>query len=205
MPIWNTESGWGSDGEVSFPGQNTQSPFYDPTDQSLATFVQQSYIARMAILSAEAGTAVNLWYQWDESTTNSDGSQSFSNWGQLANTFSGDSATPTRPAYTFNRVYHWLQNVSFANSPGCSASTTYPGIWTCAITGPNNYKGTILWYTPFDQNTTYPAPSGQTCLKDIDGNLKTVTAGSSHTILNRPALYDNTPSSSCTGTDGLPE
>jgi hypothetical protein len=42
-------------------------------------------------------------------------------------------------------------------------------------------------------------------LKDIDGNLKTITAGSSHTITNRPALYDSTPSSKCSGTDGLPE
>jgi hypothetical protein len=205
MPIWNTESGWGNDGEVSFPNQNTQSAFHDPTTASLSTFIQQAYIARMSILAAEAGFALNLWYQWDEATTNSDGSQSFSNWGQLANSFSGSTAIPTRAAYTFNRVYYWLQNKSFVNTPGCSASTSYPGIWTCSISGPNGYHGTLLWYTPFDQSTTYPAPSGQNCLKDIDGNVKTITAGSAHTILNRPALYDNTASTTCTGTDGLPE
>jgi hypothetical protein len=305
LPIWNTESSWGSFGETNFVGANTNSPFHDPDDASLTTFIQQAYIARYGILAAESNAALNLWYQWDEASTTTypgapvtypaqfqvsgepDEIESFSNWGQLGNNFvTGSESTngtmqATRAAYTFNRVYHWLSgmqgvtNVVFNGTPpsgrwtgnqyyaqnttiydgvnvqrvvtagtsgssapawngalygqttdgsvvwenmgdkNCYDTSTFnsnpypnnvtPSVFMCQITGSGGYKGTILWYTPFDQYTTYPAPTGQTCLKDIDGNLKEVTAGSYHTILNRPAIYDNTPSSECTGTDGLPE
>ncbi len=305
LPVWNTESGWGSFGETNFVGANTNSPFHDPSDASLTTFEQQSYIARMGILAAESGAALNLWYQWDLAATTTypgtpvtypaqfqvpkepDEVESFGNWGQLGNNFvTGSNSTngtmqATRAAYTFNRVYHWLsgmqgvtnvvfngtapagrwasnhyyaqnttiydgtnvQRVVTAGTSGsstptwngalygqttdnsvvwenmgdknCNDTSTFnsnaypnnitPSVFVCYITGSNGYQGTLLWYTPFDQYTTYPAPADETCLKDIDGNLKEVSSGSYHTILNRPALYDNTPSAECTGTDGLPD
>lgn len=64
LPIWNTERGWGSGAKTNFLGA-TASSLTDPHDSSLTTFVQQSYVARMGILGAEADSAINLWYQWD--------------------------------------------------------------------------------------------------------------------------------------------
>ena len=86
-----------------------------------------------------------------------------------------------------------------------SANTLSPKVWACYITKSGGYKGTIVWYTPFDQAYIFDTPTGETCLKDIDGNLITETVGSGHHIYNRPALFDSTSSGSCSGTDGLPE
>jgi hypothetical protein len=84
-----------------------------------------------------------------------------------------------------------------------TANTLSQKVWACYITKPGGYTGTIVWYTPFDQAYIFNTPSGQTCLKDIDGGQFTETVGSGHHIYNRPALFDS--SSSCSGTDGLPE
>jgi hypothetical protein len=302
-PIWNTESGWGSYVATNVLGANTNSAVSDPHDPSLLTFYEQSYIARMGILGAESGAAVNLLYQWDINgngqCTASTGdcanlppdvqspfqSMTTSNsvWGQMGNNFitaSGHPVTtgsfrPTRAAFTFNRVFHWLLGASFdgvapsgtrttsnnstafalnaviydganiqrvktAGTSGsgvptfnnavygttqdgsvvwenmgdknCNDTSTFnssgavvPSVWACYISKSGGYQGTIVWYTPFDSVYSFETPSGETCLKDIDGNLASETSGSYHRIFNRPALFDNTSSASCSGTDGLPE
>jgi hypothetical protein len=143
LPIWNTESSWGPFSESNFAGQKPKSAAIDPKDSSLTTFYQQAYIARLAILGSEVGPAVNLWYQWDESSTTQDWDlqvvQSFGNWGQFANSFMDTSgtltATATRPSYTFNRVYQWL------------AGATLSGIANPGTTWNQN--------TAFTQNTSY--------------------------------------------------
>jgi len=86
-----------------------------------------------------------------------------------------------------------------------SANILSQKVWACYITKTGGYKGTILWYTPFDQAFIFNTPTGQTCLKDIDGNLITETVGSGHHVYNRPVLFDSTASGSCSGTDGLPQ
>ena len=294
LPIWNTESGWGTGAETNFLGANAVS-LTDPHDGSLTTFVQQSYAARMGILAAEADSALNLWYQWDIFHTNSACSAGVGdcnayptdlqspwqdmgqNWGQLGSLFTAGannttgSFKPTRVAYTWNRVEHWLngatfsgtaptgtrangtfynygtviydgQNVHTVKVAGTSGSSTpdwnkalygttadgstlvwedmgdancrdlstfssanvlNPNVFACSIIKTGGYKGTIAWYTPFDNVYVMTEPAGQNCLKDIDGGVFTETTGSTHHVYNRPVLFDN---STCNGpTDGLPE
>lgn len=229
-----------------------------------------------AYMQGIPGISDNLW-------------QSGINWGQLGNNFVEGSQTttntgtfqPTRAAYTFNRVYHWLlgatfdgvapsgvwqanhsyaqndiiydgvniQKVKTAGTSGgsapswhkgvydttsdntvvwenmgdknCNDTSTFnssgylnPGVWACYIskTSPAGYQATIYWVQPFDTVVSVETPSGEQCLRDIDGNLIYETAGSFHRILNRPAMFDNSSSTVCKGTaqgnnaqDGLPE
>jgi hypothetical protein len=295
LPLWNTESGWGGGDETNFLGATPVS-LHDPHDSTLETFFQQSYMARYGILASESELDLNLLYQWDINHTitcshgtgdcdaypldlQSPWQDQHQNWGQLGSKFTRDPVSPTstngtfkptRPAYTFNRVLHWLTGATFngtapamvarntfynygavvydglnvhtvmvAGTSGATAptwnnavyGTTADGstlvwenmgdkncrdtstfssanninqnVWACYITKSGGYTGTVVWYTPFDSVILFNTPSGQTCLKDIDGGLATVTVASAHHIYNRPALFDST--SSCSGTDGLPE
>ncbi|HEY4379420.1 MAG TPA: hypothetical protein VGN01_03680 [Acidobacteriaceae bacterium] len=65
IPVWNTESGIGpifaSDQGIAL----TSASSHDPWDASLTAYVNQSYLARQAILTAASGDALNLWYQAD--------------------------------------------------------------------------------------------------------------------------------------------
>ena len=282
IPIWNTESGWGSWGETDYPGVTTAS-YTALADKSLSTFLQQAFIARMAILGSalgNSGMAANLWYQWDENTVvqNPDSSltPSFGNWGQLATGVGTSSATSTEPGNTFNRVYHWLSGNTFSGTTtgygfgawaashsfsqnatvvvgtqvyravtagttstgaptwnnalygqttdntvtwenmgdlACNDTSTFtgtgtlaPSVWQCAISNTSGYQGLLVWATPFDiPDLTIVTPTNLLCLKDIDGNLAYETQTSKHHIYNRPALFDNTSSLHCSGTDGYPQ
>jgi hypothetical protein len=84
-----------------------------------------------------------------------------------------------------------------------SANVLSQNVFACYITKAGGYKGTIAWYTPFDRAFIMTEPTGQNCLKDIDGGVFSETTGSTHHVYNRPVLFDN---STCNGpTDGLPE
>ena len=159
-------------------------------------------MARLCILAAESDSPLNLWHQWDINHTlaNSSGAAICSagvgdcnayptdlqspwqdmsqNWGQLGSKFTSGSNNvsgsfkPTRVAYTWNRVQHWLSGATFAGTPptatrangafynygtvifdgqgvqtvkvaGTSASTT--PTWNKALYGTTSDGSTLVW------------------------------------------------------------
>lgn len=68
IPVWNTESGIGPIFNSDQGTATALASAHDPWDDSLTAFVDQSYLARQAILTAASGDALNLWYQVDDNT-----------------------------------------------------------------------------------------------------------------------------------------
>ena len=175
VQIWNTESGWGQNGGLDFDSLTNT---YDPAvDRSLTDTQRQGYMARASILLASSGAKLNLWYQLDNS-----------GWGTLATyDANGDpsSAVNTPAANTFDRVYDWLQGVTFT-SP-CTSSND---VWTCPLTKANGSKGMIAWYDVTDKYATFNMPGGLTYIHDMDGNTLSRSPGQTLRLFNRPALLD---------------
>ncbi len=83
-PLWSTEGGWGTNGELSDPD------------------AQAAYVARYYILQASAGVARVYWYMW-EYAGNPRG------WGGMWDPSSGIN----KAGIAYGQVYYWLVGASF--------------------------------------------------------------------------------------------
>lgn len=84
-PLWATEGGWGTNGEMSDPD------------------AQAAYLARWLILQASAGVARAYWYMWDMGSNPQA-------WGGLWDA----SAGVYKGGVAYGQVYTWLVGASFS-------------------------------------------------------------------------------------------
>jgi hypothetical protein len=83
-PLWATEGGWGTNGEMTDPD------------------AQAAYVARWLILQASAGVQRAYWYMWDMGS-NPQG------WGGLWD----DSRGTYKAGIAYGEVYKWLVGATF--------------------------------------------------------------------------------------------
>jgi hypothetical protein len=83
-PLWATEGGWGTNGEMTDPD------------------AQAAYVARWLILQASAGVQRAYWYMWDTGT-NPQG------WGGLWD----ESRGAFKAGVAYGEVYKWLVGATF--------------------------------------------------------------------------------------------
>ncbi len=178
LPLWNTEGGYDLNSDVT--------DGVDATDTNTG-LLRQAYVSRWMLAIASTGTAVNMWYVWDDPCWGT-------MWGQnIAPSKTGCPTAPAIPAgatpglAAWKITAAWLNGATFAGP--CSSSGA---IWSCQITKPGGYTGMVVWTTAWLQSATVaitqPSPYHQ--WRDLDGNITQLNGASSVTVTNRPILVE---------------
>jgi hypothetical protein len=147
-PLWATEGGWGTNGEMTDPD------------------AQAAYVARWLILQASAGVQRAYWYMWDTGS-NPQG------WGGLWD----ESRGTYKAGIAYGQVYNWLVGATFtkpcsADHDVWTCDLALPGgkqgriVWNAS----RSYDARATWKyavgTPFTQ------------LRDLSGNQSAIAGGS---------------------------
>ncbi|HEX5283783.1 MAG TPA: hypothetical protein VFW30_06670 [Bryocella sp.] len=185
LPIWNTESGWNGN-RTLLHGVNAAGFADVETDH-----LRQAFLARETILLANAGIAVNLWYEADhqcDGTLYGFGLPSASAEMWQCHSDPGIPKGLTPAGRALNTVYSWLHGASFMAA--CRSSGT---VWWCSLRGRDFGDGAIAWTTSIkgmESATVIPAQYhyGHT----LDGETVTLRRGEHPVLEMRPRLFDNT-------------
>ena len=137
-----------------------------------------AFVSRWYILQASNGFDRVYWYAWDEP-----------NWGTLSPALNPPGSSV--PAIAYQQTYNWLVGKTMALN-ACQHGTGV--VWTCPLTGPNNYQALAVWnisgpssYTPSTVYSQY---------RDLAGNtVAFFTPGSPVTIGIKPILLENVAAS----------
>ena len=139
LPLWNTESGWNSN-KTLLHGTDSSGNADEETG-----ILRQAYLARLEVLLANEGVAVNIWYEADH---------------QCTGTLVGFGLPPTSPEFrscpndppipsgltpagrALNTMYQWLHGGTFTGP--CTSSGE---VWWCPVSGPGSGTGVIAWTT----------------------------------------------------------
>lgn len=147
-PLWTTEGGWGTNGEMPDPD------------------AQAAYVARWLILQASAGVQRAYWYMWDMG-------KDPRAWGGLWDESSG----VYKAGVAYGQVYKWLVGASFTKpcstdhdvwtcdlirSDGRQARI----VWNAS----HSYNTGTTW--------KYTAGNQFTQVRDLNGNESAITGGS---------------------------
>ncbi len=146
-PVWTTEGGWGTNGEM--PDSDAQA----------------AYIARWLILQASAGVQRAYWYMWDM------GSDPQA-WGGL-----WDAAKGTYKAgIAYGQVYWWLVDASFVkpcsaenNVWTCDLSRSGGRKDRIVWNDSRSYETNVVW--------KYAAGTKFTTMRDLEGHESSIAGG----------------------------
>jgi hypothetical protein len=183
IPIWNTESGWNTN-KTLLHGVDAEGH----ADKETGT-LRQAYLARLEVLLANAGVAVNLWYESDHQC-----------WGTLVG-FGFDRASPemrscpndptipsglTPAGRALNTMYKWLHGGTFSGP--CQSSAD---VWWCPVSGPGSGDGVIAWTTKWrGEESPSKLPGKFQFVHNLDGQTAPFHANQKH-IKFRPQLFNN--------------
>ncbi len=177
LPIWNTEGGFGRNDDMT-DGVNE-------TDQN-TSILRQAYVARWLLAMGSSGTAVNLWYVWDDPC-----------WGTMLGRGIAPSSTgcpndPMIPPGNTPAFKAWTITTGWLSGATFTGPCTNQGeIWRCTITKPGGYQGMFLWTTGWLASTSVNLgtnPYHQ--WRDLDGNVNQLNGRTSVTASNRPILLE---------------
>ena len=184
-PIWNTESGWNGNGTLMH-GVDAAG-FAD----AATGFLRQAYFARMAILLANAGVAVNLWYEADH--------QCFGTlYGFGAATrpsdISGCKSDPPIPegltptGHALVALHAWLHGATF--SAACRASGT---VWWCPLQSAAGAEEIVAWTTKLGQSESADESMWPKFryAHTLDGGTAELRPAEKPLLEGRPRLFNN--------------
>ena len=183
-PIWNTESGWNGN-RTLLHGVNAAG-FADAATDHL----RQAFLARETILMANAGIAVNLWYEADHQC---DGTlygfdlppTSAEMWQCHSDPVIPKGLTPA--GHALNTVYSWLHGATF--TAACRSSGT---VWWCSLRGPHSGDGVIAWTTSIKgMESATVIPARYRYSHTLDGETAGLRPGEHPLLEMRPRLFDN--------------
>jgi hypothetical protein len=147
-PLWATEGGWGTNGEMPDPD------------------AQAAYVARWLILQASAGVQRAYWYMWDAGSNPE-------SWGGLWD----DPGGTHKAGIAYGQVYNWLVGATFtkpcsADHDVWTCDLTLPGgkqgriVWNAS----RSYDAR--------SSRNYAVGTQFTQLRDLSGNQLAITGGS---------------------------
>ncbi len=184
MPIWNTESSW--------VGNHVLINGIDEEGKADATsgIMRQAYLARMEILLANRGVAVNIWYASDHQCDGTLIGFGASPSSQEMSQCQGDPVVPpglTPAGQALVTMYKWLHGGTFTGP--CRAAGT---VWSCPLTGPSTGNAVLAWTTRWDGQEKGTIPGSYQYGHTLDGQTQTV--GGARAVLEpRPTLFNNNP------------
>ncbi len=147
-PLWATEGGWGTNGEMPDPE------------------AQAAYLARWFILQASAGVKRAYWYMWDMG-------KSPQGWGGLWDASNGTY----KAGIAYGQVYDWLVGATFTKPCSgdhdvWTCDLSRPGgihtriVWNAS----RSYDTATTW--------KYAVDNQFTGVRDLNGNRSAITGGS---------------------------
>jgi hypothetical protein len=147
-PLWATEGGWGTNGEMPDPD------------------AQAAYIARWLILQASAGVQRTYWFMWDMG-------RNPQAWGGL-----WDSANGTYKAgIAYGQIYNWLVGATFTKTCSsehdvwtCDLARPDGKLARIVWNASRSYDAGIT--------SKYTVGTQFTQLRDLNGNQSAITGGS---------------------------
>lgn len=128
---------------------------------------KMQFLAKTYILAKGAGHQGTMWYASDNTT--------YGTWWDATNGYED-------PATAFKIVKTWLNGATMVGPPTASGT-----VWTTNLTR-SGYTATIKWDSAA---STYTVPSGITQMRDLNGNMWTVTTGQVIPLTSSPLLFES--------------
>jgi hypothetical protein len=184
-PIWNTESGWNGN-RTLLHGVDAEG-HADPATGIL----RQAFLARMTILMANKGVAVNLWYEADHQCDGTlygfglSSQSSYEMWQCRKDPVIPVGLTPAGRA--LNVLHDWLHGSEF--TAACKSLGT---VWWCPIHGPAIGDAVLAWTTRWDGSEWAKVlPGTFRYAHTLDGTTAQVQPGERPLLEPRPRLFSN--------------
>jgi hypothetical protein len=147
-PLWATEGGWGTNGEMPDPD------------------AQAAYVARWLILQASAGVQRTYWYMWDMG-------KDPQAWGGLWDASSGIY----KAGIAYGQVYYWLVGATFTKPCSgdhdvwtCDLALPGGGQRRIVWNSSRSYDTQVTW--------KYNVDTPFTRFRDLNGNESVISGGS---------------------------
>lgn len=168
-PLWNTETGWAIQNQLSVVQAAPASTRFNSV--VLSQDEASAYVARTHILNWAANIQRVYWYSWDN---------------KVMGLTEGDGKTAKKPALAYGEVRKWLLG---AQTRSCGSSTE--GTWTCQIARGNGYQGWIVWNPDLALELRIPADWRALSVRNLQGEQRPVASDRLAQIGAAPVLFEN--------------
>ncbi|MBZ5697612.1 MAG: hypothetical protein LAN18_03600 [Acidobacteriia bacterium] len=163
-PVWDTETGWGIQNQLSKVG-----PGWYGTPISIEDAA--AYVARAYVLLWASGVARFYWYAWDNGN---------------AGLTERDGKTLKAPAQAYGELEDWLLG---AVMKSCASDET--DTWTCEISRGDTYRAWVLWNPNTVRRFTPPATWKIVQVRELPGEVHKLVRGEQADIGPTPSLFEN--------------
>jgi polysaccharide biosynthesis protein PslG len=145
-------------GQSSKPLWDTEADWAGDADDILEGSANRAaFMAKYYLLQWSDGVSRFVWYAYDGGT-----------WGGLWNPATG--ADPSSTAYEI--VQQWMTGASMTS--GCAPDGN--NTWTCTLSRAGGYQALVLWNST--KTLSYQVPAGYTDVRDLMGNVYSLSGGS---------------------------
>jgi len=183
VQIWNTESGWNTN-KTLLHGTDAEGHADEETGM-----LRQAYLARLEVLLANEGVAVNIWYEADHQCTGTLVGFGLPSTSPEFRSCPNDPPIPqglTPAGRALNTLYQWLHGGTFTGA--CTASGD---VWSCPVRGPGSGTGVIAWTTKWKGQESASRLSGKfQFVHTLDGETMPVSAQDKQ-VEFRPRLFSD--------------
>ncbi len=183
IPIWNTESGWNTN-KTLLHGVDSEGHADEETG-----ILRQAYLARLEILLANEGVAVNIWYEADHQCTGTLVGFGLDRTSPEMRSCPNDPSIPsglTPAGRALQAMYAWLHGGTFTGP--CQSKGD---VWWCPVSGPGSGDGVIAWTTKWKgEESAAKLPGKYQYSHNLDGESLPLR-GKEKPIEFRPQLFNN--------------
>jgi hypothetical protein len=184
MQIWNTESGWNTN-KTLLHGTDAEGHADEETG-----LLRQAYLARLEILLANEGVAVNIWYEADHQCTGTLVGFGLPSTSHELDPCRNDPPIPqglTPAGRALKTMYQWLHGGTFTGP--CKSSGD---VWWCTVTGPGAGGGVVAWTTKWKgPESASKLPGKFQFVHTLDGETMPFKADEK-LVEFRPRLFNDT-------------
>lgn len=183
MPIWNTESGWNTN-KTLLHGTDAEGHADEETG-----ILRQAYLARLEVLMANEGVAVNIWYEADHQCTGTLVGFGLPLTSGEFRSCPNDPPIPsglTPAGRALSTIYQWLHGGTFTGP--CKSQGD---VWWCPVAGPGSGEGVIAWTTKWKgEESVSQLPGKYPFAHTLNGESLSVRGGDK-AVEFRPRLFNS--------------